>query len=81
MTPTDVYIVRSRSVPRAYYALTHTYGCIVYIPPEGIESVRFIKRGFLGPKQWNGQQEIPSFFSVCSSDIEYLYELAYSGYL
>ena len=36
VTPTDVYIVRSRSVPRAYYALTHTFGCIVYIPSEGI---------------------------------------------
>ena len=32
VTPTDVYIVRSRSVPRAYYALTHTFGCIVYTP-------------------------------------------------
>ena len=27
VTPTDVYI-RSRSVPRANYALTHTFGCI-----------------------------------------------------
>ena len=42
VTPTDVYIMRSRSVPRAYYALTHTFGCIVYIPPGGIESVRSI---------------------------------------
>ena len=31
VTPTDVYI-RSRSVPRANYALTHTFGCIVYTP-------------------------------------------------
>jgi len=73
-------IIRSRSVPRAYYALTHTFGCIVYTP-EGIKSVRSFKRGFLGPKQRNGQQEIPSFFSVCSSDIEHFYELAYYGYL
>ena len=34
----------------------------LYIYPEGIKSVRSFKRGFLGPKQWNGQQEIPSFF-------------------
>lgn len=61
VTPTDVYIIRSRSVPRAYYALTHTFGCIVYTP-EGIKSVRSFKRGFLGPKQRNEQQEIPSFF-------------------
>ena len=31
VTPTDVYI-RSRSVPRAIHALTHTFGCIVYTP-------------------------------------------------
>ena len=46
VTPTDVYNMRSRSVPRAYYALTHTFGCIVYIPPGGIESVRSIERAF-----------------------------------
>ena len=50
VTPTDVYI-RSRSVPRAYYALTHTFGCIVYIPSEGIKSARSIKEAFSGPKQ------------------------------
>ena len=50
VTPTDVYI-RSRSVPRAYYALMHTFGCIVYIPSEGIKSARSIKEAFSGPKQ------------------------------
>ena len=80
VTPTDVYIIRSRSVPRVLYPHAHFWVCVVYIP-EGIKSVRSFKRGFLGPKQRNGQQEIPSFFSVCSSDIEHFYELAYYGYL
>ena len=59
-----VYQMRSRSVLRANLMPSHTFGCIVYIQSEGIESVRSIKRAFLGPKQRNGQQEIPSFFSA-----------------
>ena len=56
-------IFYAAGVCRGSCALTHTFGCIVHIP-EGIKSVRSIKRGFLGPKQWDGQQEIPSFFSA-----------------
>ena len=65
VTPTDVYIMRSRSVPRAYYALTHTLGCIVYTH-EGIKSACSFKGGFRRPKLENEQQEIPSFFLYCS---------------
>ena len=32
-------------------------------------SVRSFKRGFLRPKQWNGQQEIPSFFLHVGGDV------------
>jgi hypothetical protein len=64
----DVYIIRSRSVPRAYYALTHTYGCIVYIPPGGIESVRSIGKAVVGPNSGTGSRRYPHSFCI----VEYI---------
>ena len=65
VTPTDVYILRSRSVPRVYYALTHTFGCIVYIPSEGIKSVRSIKEASYGLSHGTGSMRYPRFFLHC----------------
>ena len=64
VTPTDVYIVRSRSVPRAYYVLTHTFGCIVYTP-EGIKSVRSIGKASDGQKGGTGSRRYPRSFLLC----------------
>ena len=61
VTPTDVYIIRSRSVPRANYALTHTFGCIVYIPPGGIKSVRSKEKAVVGPNVRTGSRRYPRF--------------------
>ena len=66
VTPTDVYIVRSRSVPRAYCALTHTFGCIVYISSEGIESVRSIREASDGLSSRTGSRRYPRFVLDCS---------------
>ena len=65
VTPTDVYIIRNRSVPRANCALTHTFGCIVYILLRGYLSVCSFRYAIRGLKRWNGQHEIPSFFLLC----------------
>ena len=48
-------------------ALTHTFGCIVYIPSEGIKSVRSDKEAVVGLNRRDGQQEIPSFFLLCGN--------------
>ena len=53
VTPTDVYI-RSRSVPRAIHALTHTFGCISIYSSVGI-SLFVLSEGCGRPKLRNGQ--------------------------
>ena len=63
VTPTDVYNMRSRSVPRAYCALTHTFGCIVYTP-EGIKSVRSIGKASDGQKGGTSSRRYPRSFCM-----------------
>ena len=53
--------MRSRSVPRAYYALTHTFGCIVYTP-EGIKSARSIGKAVVGLNDGTGSRRYPRSF-------------------
>ena len=43
VTPTDVYIIRSRSVPRVLCPHAHFWVHCIYTP-EGIKSVRSIER-------------------------------------
>ena len=65
VTPTDVYIIRSRSVPGAC-ALKHTFGCIVYTP-EGIKSVRSIGKASDGRKGRMGSMRYPRSFCIVAS--------------
>ena len=67
VTPTDVYIIRSRSVQRAYYALTHTFGCIVYTP-GGIKSVRSIKGASYGLSYGTGSRRYPPFSALLNPE-------------
>ena len=67
VTPTDVYIVRSRSVPGAYHALTHTFGCIVYTP-EGIKSVRSIREASYGLNSGTGSRRYPPFSALLNPE-------------
>ena len=55
--------IRSRSVPRANYALTHTFGCIVYTP-EGIKSVSSYGRAVVGLNVRTSSRRYPRFFCM-----------------
>ena len=64
VTPTDVYIMRSRSVPRANSMPSRTLLGALYIYRLRVSNLFvLLRRHFLRPKCRNGQKEIPSFFS------------------
>ena len=71
VTPTDVYNIRSRSVQRDFVP-SRTLVDALYILLRVSNLFVLLRRHFLRPKCRNGQQEIPSFFSVCGSEIEHL---------
>ena len=62
VTPTDVYNMHSRSVPRVIVPSRTLLGAL-YIPSEGINSARSNKEAVVGLNRQDEQHEIPSFFS------------------
>ena len=48
-------------------ALMHTFGCIVYIPSEGIKSVRSIKEASYGLSHGTGSRRYPRFFCIVAT--------------
>ncbi len=66
----DAYGCVYRAQPECaegHSALTHTFGCIVYIPSEGIKSVRSFKGAVVGLSCGTGSRRYPRFFCIVAN--------------
>ena len=64
VTPTDVYIIRSRSVPRVSCPLAHFWVHCIY-SSEGIKSVRSKEMAVVGQNSGTGSRRYPRSFLLC----------------